>query len=847
MNARNITNRTPVHSLLILLFSIPSASGLAETGYDCWLRYRPIKDKRVLKLYEGLPWSVMTLGDSEVVKAAQEELTRAFRGMLLRTLRTEKTLPDNPCIVLGTVYDARQLIPTLRCPSDLAMDGFWIKEVNLGRQRILLITGINDRGVLYGAFALIRLIALHRPVAGLGLKESPAAPIRWVNQWDNLNGTVERGYGGPSIFFENGTVHQDLSRVRDYGRLLASVGINGCTINNVNADWRIISENLLPQIARIADAFRPWGVRISIAVDLSSPKASGELDTFDPLDQKVIDWWVRKVEQIHRFIPDLAGFVVKADSEGRQGPSAYGRTHADAANMLARALRPYGGIVCYRAFVYDHRLDWRNLKNDRAKAAYEHFQMLDGKFDDNVIIQIKNGPIDFQVREPASPLFGALERTNQAIELQITQEYMGQARHMVFLVPMWKEVLDFDTHANGPGTPVKALVAGKTFKRPLGGFIGVANVGMDTNWCGHHMSQANLYGFGRLAWVPDLSARQVCQEWVKLTFGHDQQVVNKVTAMNLASWRVYEDYTGNLGMQTLTDITGNHYGPAVEASERNGWGQWHRADAQGVGMDRTIATGTGFIGQYRPEVAKIYESIKTCPDDLLCWMHHVPYTHRLRSGKTVIQHIYDSHYDGAQQAAGFVRAWRSLDGRIDQQRYEEVLARLQYQAGHAIVWRDAVCSWFHKTSGIPDRKGRVGHYPGRVEAESMQLDGYRVINVRPWEAASGGKAICADQRPGTATFKYLGPAGYYDLAVQYFDQNGGTAIFQCYLQGQLVDRWSADDTLPTRGINSHSSTRYLVTGVLLRDGDCIAIQGTPDANDQAALDYVEILPHNSWP
>jgi alpha-glucuronidase len=342
------------------------------------------------------------------------------------------------------------------------------------------------------------------------------------------------------------------------------------------------------------------------------------------------------------------------------GPSAYGRSHADAANVVARALAPHGGLIFYRGFVYDHRMDWRNLKNDRARAAVDNFKDLDGKFDDNVVIQIKNGPIDFQVREPASPLFGTLEKTNQAIELQITQEYFGQARHTVFLVPYWKDTLDFDMHARGAGTPVKALAAGKTFHRPVGGMVGVANVGLDENWMGNHLSQANLYGFGRLAWNPDLSAEKIVDEWTRLTFGSDPGVVSAISSIQLSSWRTYENYTGPLGLQTLTDIVGNHYGVAVEASERNGWGQWHRADETGVGMDRTVATGTGFVGQYRPEVARVFESLDTCPDNLLLFLHHVPYSYKLHSGKTVVQYIYDSHYEGAEAVEQYARQWKSL-------------------------------------------------------------------------------------------------------------------------------------------------------------------------------------------
>lgn len=426
--------------------------------------------------------------------------------------------------------------------------------------------------------------------------------------------------------------------------------------------------------------------------------------------------------------------------------------------------------------------------------------------------------------------------------MQITQEYMGQARHLVYLVPMWKETLDFDMRAADSGTPVKALVAGKVFHRPAGGFIGVANVGLDENWLGNHLSQANLYGFGRLAWNPDLSSQRITEEWTRLTFGSNPKIVATVDGMQLRSWRVYESYTGPLGLQTLTAITGDHYGVSVEASERNGWGQWHRADEKSVGMDRTGPTGTGFIGQYRPAVARMYESLGTCPDDLLVFFHHVPYMYKLRSGKTVIQYIYDSHYEGAAAVEGYVREWKSLAGLVDDRRYEEVLAQLQYQAGQAQVWRDAVAGWFFRASGIADEQGRVGTYPGRFEAEAMTLEGYAATDVTPWETASGGKAVECRAARCSATLRYRGPAGWYQLRVRYFDQNNGISRFRLWIGNQLMDEWTAADRLPTQKTDGSSSSWRTIAGVALRPGDQIRIEGVPDGSETAALDYIEILP-----
>jgi alpha-glucuronidase len=807
-----IRDRKGAGGLLACLFLLALAAR-AETGRDAWLRYEPVP--------ANVPSEVAIVHDTPLARTAQHELVRGLRSMTGRILREQVGMPDDAAIILDRAPDAT-----------LPEDAFHIKTVPGN----IVIAASNDRGLLYGAFALLRRIQLGQPIDNV--TESPAIPVRWVNEWNNLDGTIERGYGGRSIFWEGtpgggrgeGHVRADLSRVSEYARLLASLGIQACSINNVNANPKVLTPEYIPEISRIAAAMRPWGVQVAIAVDFGSPKTIGGLDTFDPVDPKVAGWWKTRFDDLYRAVPDLAGVVLKADSEGRVGPSTYGRTHADAANVVARALAPHGGLLFYRGFVYDHHMDWRNLKNDRARATYDNFKPLDGQFDSNVIIQIKHGPIDFQVREPASPLFGALEKTNEAIELQVTQEYFGQSKHTVFLPPMWKEALDFNM---GPG-PVKSL---------LRGFVGVSNIGLDENWSGNHLSQANLYGFGRLAWNPNLTSRDIADEWTRLTFGSDPKVRETVDSILLSSWSTFENYTGPLGLQTLTDITGNHYGVNVEASERNGWGQWHRADEQGVGMDRTVATGTGYIGQYRPAVAKVYESLETCPDDLLLFMHHVPYTYKLHGGKTVVQYIYDSHYAGAEAVADYARQWKGLKGLVDEQRYDDVLAQLEYQAGQAVVWRDAVNTWFATASKIPDAQGRVGHYPGRFEAETMSLEGYTVRDITPAEDASGGKAVAcpAGTASCAATLKFTGDRGWYTLRVEYFDQSNGTSHYRVLLNQQPVDEWTAALRLPTVRLDSTSSTRRTIGALALRPGDEIRIEGTPDGQEPAALDYVEIL------
>ncbi|HEX8810917.1 MAG TPA: glucosiduronase, partial [Terracidiphilus sp.] len=654
--------------------------------------------------------------------------------------------------------------------------GFTIYRDEKAQPGPLFITAPTEQGLLYGAFSLLRTLATGHDIPAGDIHETPSLAIRWTDEWDNADGSIERGYAGRSIFFEGGHVREDLSQVSQYVRLLASIGVNGCNLNNVNNATAFLQPEMLQGIKRIADTMRPWGVRVALSVDIASPQKLGGLKTYDPLDPEVIAWWKAKTDEIYTLIPDFAGFTVKADSEGQPGPASYGRTPADAANVLANALGPHGGVVLYRAFVYDHHLDWKNPKADRARAAYDIFHPLDGKFAANVIVQTKEGPIDFQAREPVSPLFAGIPNTSQAMEVQITQEYTGQQRHLVFLAPMWSWVLNFDLRApslsgQARATPVREILAGKSFSRPLGGMVGVSGIGRE--WLGSPLAMANLYAFGRLAWNPNLAPEQIAEEWAKQTIGSDPDVVATVTRMLMQSWPAYEHYTGPLGMQTLTDITGSHYGPNIEASENNGWGQWHRADAQGVGMDRSVATGTGFAGQYPPEVAKIYEDVATTPDNLLTFFHHVPYTYKLHDGRTVIQYIYDSHYQGAEEAANLGREWATLKGRIDDSLFNEMAARLEYQAGHAIVWRDAIVQYFHKLSGIADDQGRAGSFPGRMEAEDAKLTGYAVVEVQPWEDASRGKAVsCAVAGGCSAEWTYSGAGGRYNTATEYFDLSG---------------------------------------------------------------------------
>jgi len=836
----------------------------AQNADPAWLRYPSHSGGTDSK------YRVHLLGSEALEQSAAQELQRGIDGLPSAEFLSLGNVTTRTTI--GTVKEVQEAYPSLAIPSDLGLDGYWLYRAYFQNQFQLIVAGADDSGVLYGVYALLRLLATRQDIEHLNLRSNPAFKIRWVDEWDNPDGSIERGYAGRSIFFEGGNVREDLAPVAEYGRLLASIGINGLNVNNVNAAPQLIDTVHLKQIARIADALRPWGVHLAMSVAIASPQTIGGLPTYDPLDPAVKAWWAAKTKEIYELIPDFAGFTVKADSEGQPGPASFGRTPADAANTLAAALAPHGGVVLYRAFVYNHHLDWHDPKADRARAAYDIFHPLDGQFLPNVIVQTKEGPIDFQAREPVSPLFDGLQKTSQAMEVQITQEYTGQQRHLVYLAPMWKQVLDFDLRANNESTPVKEILEGKSFHQPLGGIVGVAGIGRD-RWLNSPLALANLYAFGRLAWDPDLDPAQIAEEWTRQTISTDPQVVATVEKMLMQSWPAYEDYTGPLGMQTLTDITGSHYGPNIESSERNGWGQWHDADAKGVGKDRSVATGSGYAGQYPPEMAKQYESPSTTPDALLLFFHHVPYTYKLHSGKTVIQHIYDSHYEGAAQAANLLDEWSTLKQKIDPSLYEDIRSRLDYQAGHAIVWRDAIVQYFLKLSSIPDEKGRAGHYPGRLEAEDARLTGYKVIDITPWEDASRGKAILCPfpkepsneagtkvtglspyinraetsgasapegMRTCTAEWTYTGQPGRYNIAIQYFDLPGGTARFTLAINNKPVSTWQADANLPSTRPNGDNSTRHTIQSVDLSPGDIVSIQGTPDASDPAALDYIEL-------
>jgi alpha-glucuronidase len=686
-----LVKRCLLLSLLVLCSTVQ-----AEDGYEAWLRYHPLGNKGLLESYRGRTACVVLADESPTLRAAAEELTRGLSGLLGYTVEVTPRVSEEGAVVLQTTNGTGMPADLQGSLDKTTNDGYVLaSRVEQGKQ-VTVIASKTDAGVLYGAFHFLRLIQTGQGIDALHIVESPSNPLRLLNHWDNPSGSVERGYAGRSIF------HWDeLPKLRpryiDYARLLASIGINGCVVNNVNTTqgsvpgWKLITHPYLEKAAPLADLLGQYGIRYFVSVNFASPILTGDLDTADPLDPEVQKWWKDRARDIYKMIPNFGGFLVKADSEGQPGPFTYGRNHAQGANMLARALADHGGLVIWRAFVYGHK----NM--DRAMQAYASFKPHDGEFDANVIIQVKNGPMDFQVREPVSPLFGQMPKTNLMLELQITQEYTGFSTDLCYLVPQWKDCLSFDTYAKGKGSTLDKVVDGSLHAYAHCGMAGVANIGGDRNWTGHHLAQANTYGFGRLAWNPTESAQAITRDWVKMTFSQDKEVVDTLSEMLLASYQTFEDYSSPLGVGFMCDF--GHYNPAP-ASRQKGY---HHADKNGVGYDRTLATGSGFTGQYHEPVAQIFESLKTCPEALLLFFHHVPYTHRLSSGKTVIQQIYDTHNEGVRQVETLRGSWQSLQGKIDKERYDHVLNKFNEQIKHACLWRDAINGYFKDTSGIQDK------------------------------------------------------------------------------------------------------------------------------------------------
>ncbi len=650
-----------------------------------WLKYDRKADAGNGKFFEKVALEGFDAAD-RVVKSALCELTRGAEGMLGVTPKVQE---GTPCTLL-----------LKKATGD--PEGYALKEEN-GQ---ITLEGADEKGLLYGTFHLLRLVSMEKSLAGLQVSLRPDNPLRMYNHWDNMDGSIERGYSGESFFFENDDIVIN-ERTKDYARLMASIGINGVVINNVNvkqaATW-LITDRFFDKVARLSEIFADYGIKFFLSLNYAATIELGGLGSADPFDAGVIAWWKAKMQECFAKIPNLGGFLVKADSEGRPGPFTYGRTQADGANMLADAVAPYGGIIIWRCFVYNCMQDWRDYKTDRARAGYDNFIGMDGDYRENVILQIKNGPMDFQIREPVSPLLGGLKKTNQMLEVQVAQEYTGHQIDVCYLIPMFKEVLDFHTFCKEGADTVADVISGRTMGNKNAGIAAVINTGNDANWTGNYLAAANLYGFGRLAFQTSLSAEEILDEWIPMSLSSDPQVVETVKGILLPSRETYEKYTSPLGIGWMV-TPHDHYGCSVDGYEYDRWGTYHRADHLGIGVDRSDR-GTGYAQQYYEPNASAYNNVETCPEELLLFFHHVPYKYLLKSGKTLIQHIYDSHFEGYDEAEGFARAWEGLEGKVDGEIFANVKERFGMQLYNAREWRDQVNSYFHRLSWIPDERGR---------------------------------------------------------------------------------------------------------------------------------------------
>ncbi len=656
-----------------------------------WLGYKSKKVNKDSKCLKNIRVNGADQADVVTVNAACE-LKEGLKAML--DIEPEVT------------FGAASAPVAVTCGKDI-QDNEEYKIAVTGEE--IVIDAKSPVAALYAAFDILRTVSTEKRVEDVyaqGKTVRPSNPLRMLNHWDNMDGSIERGYSGQSFFYVNNEIVID-ERTRDYARLIASVGINAVVINNVNvkdAASYMITDRYFAKLAELGEIFASYGIGLYLSLNYASTIEIGGLDSADPLDEKVIAWWKDKVAECFAKIPTLKGFLVKADSEGRPGPFTYGRTQADGANMLADIVKDYGGIIIWRCFVYNCKQDWRDYKTDRARAGYDNFMPMDGDYHDNVILQIKNGPMDFQIREPISPLLGGLKKTNQMLEVQIAQEYTGHQIDVCYLMPMFKEILGFKTYCTEKDDTVADIVSGKTFGNRFAGVAAVTNTGNDFNWTGNYLAGANLFGFGRLAYDTDLSSEEIAEEFIKMTISDDKEVVDTIMSILFPSRAIYEKYTSPLGIGWMV-TPGVHYGCSVDGYEYDRWGTYHRADHLGIGVDRTDK-GTGYALLYNEPNASMYNSPDECPDELVLFFHHLPYTHKLHSGKTVIQHIYDTHFEGYDEAKGLAAKWETLKGKVDDDIYENVRERFERQLANAREWCDQVNSYFYRKSAIPDEKGR---------------------------------------------------------------------------------------------------------------------------------------------
>ncbi|MGC3957794.1 MAG: alpha-glucuronidase family glycosyl hydrolase [Verrucomicrobiota bacterium] len=669
-------------------------SAAAEDGYRLWLRYQPISNVAQRENYSAHISEIIMPTNSPTQRVIRDELRRGVEGMLGRKPSVRASVTREWALVIGTPANNATIaaLGLNEKLGKLSPEGYLIRSITNAGRAMTVIVSRSDVGALYGAFHFLQLMQMERDISALDVVEQPMHERRLLNHWDNLDGSIERGYAGKSLWqWQDLPQHLNV-RYRDYARVNASLGLNGAVLNNVNAKADQLSTENLRKAAALAEAFRPYGIRVYLSVNFASPQKLGGLRTADPFDAEVQQWWRSKVDEIYRLMPDFGGFLVKANSEGQPGPQDYLRTHADGANMLADTLAPHGGIVMWRAFVYNSP----HVDKDRAKRAYLEFMPFDGQFRSNVIVQVKNGPIDFQPREPFHPLFGAMRQTSLMAELEITQENMGHATHLVYLAPMWQEFFGSDTFANGPGSAVSRVLTNSR----LTAIAGVANTGRDQNWCGHDFAQANWYAFGRLAWNSQRSAAELAEEWARLTWGNEPQVASTVTNMMLGSWEACVSYEMPLGIHHIME-PGGHYDPFPhlqnKSSPEYSSVYYHKADLGGIGFDRT-ATGSDAVSQYAPSVRDHFANRTTCPLELLLWFHHMNWDDRLPSGRTVWEELCFRYNDGVDYVKRMQTQWESLRGRVDAARFEAVRKKLEAQRLHATKWRDVCVAYFQSVN-----------------------------------------------------------------------------------------------------------------------------------------------------
>ncbi len=695
--ARLFKTKTTVFVINLLVILFLARALHAEDGYRLWLRYDRIENAEVINRYRAQLQQIFLEGESAVLNTAGAELSKGLSGLLDLPVPVVRNIPSAPGVIAGVLGRSPILDKLISAAeaSRIQPEGYLLVIKKFGGQDHLAIAAKDERGVLYGAFHLLRILQMRGSIADIDQLENPKVKLRILNHWDNLDRTVERGYAGFSIWNWHQLPEYLDVRYTDYARANASLGINGTVVTNVNANALVFRPDYLQKVAALAGVFRPYGIRIYLTARFSAPIDLGGLTTADPLDPQVRQWWKAKVDEIYQLIPDFGGFLVKANSEGQPGPQNYGRSHADGANMLADALAPHGGIVMWRAFVYSNE-----EPEDRAKQAYNEFVPLDGKFRDNVLIQVKNGPIDFQPREPAHPLFGAMPQTPLMMEFQITKEYLGQGTHLVGLASMYEEVLQTDTYARGEGSTVASIIDGTLDDHRLTGIAGVSNIGTARNWTGNLFGQADWYAFGRLAWDPYLDAATIFREWTLMTFGHQPAVVATIVDMLASSYETCVRYMTPLGLHHIMG-PGHHYGPGPWVSEmsRADWTSvyYHRADATGLGFDRT-ASGSGALLQYSPAFQRQFADADQCPLPFLLWFHHVPWDQPLATGNTLWVELCRQYHRGAAEVSRLKEKWASIRQYVDPGRYDQVRMHLQIQEKEAKWWRDACLSYFQSFS-----------------------------------------------------------------------------------------------------------------------------------------------------